>query len=112
MRARQTRRDIAARRAKVQEKRDAKTRTMVRGRYRTRLWPLSTVVVDSDDEDGRAHGDAQGVDYDGHGDDDDDDDSNDEDMVRSERGDGLVDEEDGSGSDEIDDMVVDDGDAD
>lgn len=57
MRARQTRRDIAARRAKTQEQWDAKTKTLVRGRYRSKNRLLSNRVIATDDEDEHEAGD-------------------------------------------------------
>jgi len=99
MRARQTRRDIAARRAKTQELWDAKTKTLVRGRYRSKNRLLSNRVIATDDEDEHEAGDD---------DKDHEEPDTDDDMVRSDGESGRMNEDDVNVGDEIDDMIVDD----
>lgn len=99
MRARQTRRDIAARRAKTQEQWDAKTKTLVRGRYRGKNRLLSNRVIATDDEDEHEAGDD---------DKDHEEPDTDDNMVCSDGESGRMNEDDVNAGDEIDDMIVDD----
>lgn len=107
-RARQTRRDAKARQAKFQARWDAKTKTLTRGRYRTKARLVSSEVIDTDDDDDESRKD--GDDY---GDVDDEDmvrldGEGDEDHEEHETG---IDGEHGNVGDEIDETFVDDIDA-